>query len=94
MSHTALKLYTSNTYKTTVTMSHKNILRYNQKFNRTAKSLVITESEDGKVYVSGNKNILQKISESAEMEYIIEVVRQEQHDKKNFVHVLLYNCIL
>ena len=75
-------------------MSHKNILRYNQKFNRRAKSLVITESEDGKVYVSGNKNILQKISESAEMEYIIEVVRQEQHEKKNFVHVSLYNCIL
>ena len=88
MSHTALKLYTSNTYKTTVTMSHKNILRYNQKFNRTAKSLVITESEDGKVYVSGNKNILQKISESAEM------VRQEQHGKKNFVHVSLCNCIV
>ena len=75
-------------------MSHKNILRYNQKFNRTAKSLVITESEDGKVYVSGNKNILQKISESAEMEYIIEVVRQEQHDKENFVHVPLHFPLL
>ena len=71
-------------------LTHIKMLNYHSKSNKETKSVVITESEDGKIYVCGNKNIIDKISDTPELNKIVDIVRQEQHQAESEVRIPIY----